>query len=197
MAGESRNNIYFGNWSKDHKKEYYKNKTVENRAKRLEMFNVNNYYGESTCNIIALAMRKAISHTETVARRDHIKADRIERVNLFINSLRTQFNYYYNQINSFIAKEVLSELYNKEIWHDVGVLNLNFTFNSKLLGGRETVIYWLDLAKKIPCNDYAKIEMDLEELEYAIKNCQQVCCDVKKINQEAEPLTENLCEIFE
>ncbi len=76
--------------------------------------------------MIVKAISDAMAHSREVSSREHIKADRIERVNQFIVSLRRQFGYLddtYRHEREFLS----AQLARKEVWQDVGVLNLSKT----------------------------------------------------------------------
>jgi hypothetical protein len=73
-------------------------------------------------NLIVKAITDAMMHAREVSEREHIKADRIERVNQFIVSLRRQLGYMDDKYRT--EREYLSaKLTNKEVWYDIGVLN--------------------------------------------------------------------------
>lgn len=73
-------------------------------------------------NLIVKALSDAMAHAREVGQREHIKADRSERVNQFIVSLRRQFGYMGDTYRT--EREFLSaQLARKEVWYDVGVLN--------------------------------------------------------------------------
>lgn len=146
---------------------------------------------------IATALHKAIRHAERVAKRDHIKADRIERVNLFMTSLRREFGYVGSK-NTNVGS-LAGDLTKKELWHDIGMLALTWpTYGMR--HSRAEVQKWLDAAKKMKdSTDSARyeIEGDLEELERMMTGAFSTIEDARKINEEGEVVANQLCRLFE
>jgi hypothetical protein len=147
--------------------------------------------------LIAKALGTAIRHAERVSKREHIMADRVERVNQFITSLRRELSY----IDKISADAALtaSDLTRKDIWYDIGVLNITFPMYGVKFS-KDSVQRWLDLAKKQGhTTDAARyeIETDMEELERGLTGCLSAIEDAKRINQETEAVAIGLCKLFE
>lgn len=144
---------------------------------------------------IAHAIGKAMRHAERVSRREHIKADRIERVNQFIVSLRRELGdigrgrYVSANINAML---------DKGMWYDIGIPVINFNHFGNLT--RDQVQRWVTEANRIKQNNTDamryEIEGDLEELERGLQGCQSACENAKRINQESEQIASQLCALF-
>lgn len=80
------------------------------------------YTGYLPENLIVKAIVDAMMHAREVSEREHIKADRIERVNQFIVSLRRQLSYMDDKYRTE-REHVSANLTTKELWYDIGVLN--------------------------------------------------------------------------
>lgn len=145
-------------------------------------------------NLIVKAMSDAIAHVRQVAVREHIKADRIERVNQFVVSLRRQFGYMGEQFRT--EREFLSaQLARKEVWYDVGVLNppsisgIN-GMTSTSLKPRD-VENWLAQAEAMTPSHgdlKAQIERDLEVIKGSILVAESCNKNVGEINRNADNL---------
>jgi hypothetical protein len=145
---------------------------------------------------IADAIGKAMRHAERVSKRDHIKADRVERVNQFVVSLRRELCGMDKSVIS--AAQISSALIDKAMWYDIGIVTLNFNQYGVLK--REQVQKWIDLANRLKNGvDAARyqIEGDLEELERGLTGCLSAVNDAKRVNQESENITSGLCQLFE
>ena len=124
---------------------------------------------------IADAIGKAVRHAERISKRDHIMADRVERVNLFITSLRREFGYLDQTITGYKG-DLTSSLCRKELWYDAGVMNLSGVHDS-MYGckyTRDQIQKWIDEANRQRNSTEAaryQIESDLEELERGLTGC--------------------------
>lgn len=143
--------------------------------------------------VIAEALGKAIRHAQRVCVREHIKADRIERVNHFITSLRREFSYLETTakiVPTDIRLWLQNTMCEKIYWHDVGVLTeAGFMFNN-----------WLQMANRKSHSANAQSEMilaDLEELERSIGVVQQTIKNAERINKEGDVVVAQLCEVFQ
>jgi len=136
-------------------------------------------------NLIVKALSDALSHTKEVAVREHIKADRNERVNQFIVSLRRHFGYLPDTYRT--EREYLSsQLARKEVWYDLGILNPP-NISGLLLGisldGKQ-VEKWLTQAEAMTpvYGDLkADIERDLSKLQGSImvaQACNKVATEI-------------------
>lgn len=147
---------------------------------------------------IGASIGKAMRHAERVSKREHIKADRIERVNQFIVSLRREFGY--SDKASPIGNDLIGALCRKEIWHDIGVLTLNNSHVCHAKYSRDQIQKWVDEANKMKHGTEEacyQIEGDLEELERGLTGALVAVEDARKINQESEPIVTELCQLFQ
>lgn len=143
------------------------------------------------------ALSKAIRHVDRISRRDHIKADRVERVNLFLTSLRRELGYFASVTS---GHDMVGSLCNKALWYEPGVLNLNLTGVYGLRYSKDTIQKWLDAAKRQrDSTESARdlIEGDLEDLERSLNGVVAACDDAQRINQEGESVASELCHLFE
>lgn len=148
-------------------------------------------------SMIANALGKAMRHAERVSKREHIMADRVERVNQFITSLRRELSSI--DRHSTDAALTASDLTRKDIWYDIGMLNISFPMYGVKFS-KDTAQRWLDLAKKTNnTTDAARyeIESDLEELERGLTGALSAIEDAKRVNQESEAVASGLCKLFE
>jgi hypothetical protein len=89
---------------------------------------------------IVIALESAANHAKEVAERPHILADRIERVNIFITSLRKEFSFLRNGgqypgceiVRSTFVTYLVKRLCQKSAWIDIGVLAENNLENALL-----------------------------------------------------------------
>lgn len=144
---------------------------------------------------ISIAIGKAMRHAERVSRREHIKADRVERVNQFIVSLRRELG---DIARGRYVSGNVNALLEKGMWYDIGVPVINFnTFGSVT---RDQVQRWVNEANRQRQNNTDamryEIEGDLEELERGLQGCKSACEDAKRINQESEQIASQLCALF-
>lgn len=165
---------------------------IPSRQKEHQM----NFASRSTTpeqdEVIAGAIGKAIRHTKRVCSREHIKADRIERVNHLITSLRREVSYLESMSRSIPADMRLwlqNFICDKAYWHDIGIL----TTSGQILSS------WLQMANRQSGSSEAQSEMilaDLEELERGLAGVNHTVGEVKRINVEGEALVEKLCNVF-
>jgi hypothetical protein len=156
-----------------------------------------------TTQMIAEAINKAMRHAERVCRRDHIKADRIERVNQFVVSLRRELRELReirHQPSAVILTAAADDLTNKELWYDIGVLTLNVGSIYGLKHPARTIQGWVEDANRMKTGtDAARyiIEGDLEELERGLTGVVACIEDARKINLEGDQVVSQLCELFQ
>ncbi len=139
-------------------------------------------------NLIVKAIADAIAHNREVAHREHIKADRSERVNQFIVSLRRQFGYMGDTYRT--EREYLSaQLARKEVWYDVGVLNppsiSRLDGYSSSLKSRDVEAWVAQAEAMAPSHGdlKAEIERDLEKLKGSIlvaESCNKTAGELNK-----------------
>ena len=133
--------------------------------------------------LIAGALGKAIRHAQRVCVREHIKADRVERVNLFLTSLRREVSYlesHQHNISIDLRQWLQAMLCEKAYWHDIGITTAS---GHNLFGN------WLQMAKRQSHSADAQSEMilaDLEELERGLVAVQSTVHDAERINKEGD-----------
>jgi hypothetical protein len=69
----------------------------------------------------AKLLAQAAAHARRVSVREHIKADRFERVSQFIVSLRRQLTTLGNGLNTTRSRELVNKYCDKSKWHDIEV----------------------------------------------------------------------------
>jgi hypothetical protein len=144
------------------------------------------------------AIGKAVRHVDRISKRQHQMSDRVERVNLFVTSLRRELGYISDSIGAVSASEAVNSLCNKENWYDAGVLNVNLGYQCRI--PKATIQTWIDEANRQKNSTEAaryQIEGDLEELERGLTGALSACDEAKRINQESEPLVAELVGLFE
>lgn len=156
------------------------------------------YVGSPTAdNAIAAAIGKAVRNAKRIARRDHIKADRIEGVNQFIVCLRREFSYL-KDMNDSVKSELSHSLARKEIWYDIGVLHSTIqSYYCKY--PRQQIQKWLDTAERFirgTDSQKADIEADMEELSSFIQGATACVEQAKRINEASEQVEGQLVELL-
>ena len=155
------------------------------------------YPHHSEQELVADALGQAIRHAKRVVVRDHIKADRMERVNQFIVSLRTCL--LSNTIRISHSDKLVFDLCDKMIWYDIGELGpqQSSRYNKMTNAAIQKL---LDLAKR-RCNQTdaqsEEILGDLEELERGLQGFRLLNEDADRINVEGAKLVEDLCMVFD
>ena len=146
--------------------------------------------------LVADALGQAIRHAKRVVVRDHIKADRMERVNQFIVSLRTCLISNTTRISH--SDKLVADLCDKTLWYDIGELGPQLPRYNKMTNA--AIQKLLDLAKR-RCNQTdaqsEEILGDLEELERGLQGFRLLNEDADRINVEGAKLVEDLCMVFD
>ena len=145
--------------------------------------------------LVAACLGKAIRHSERVSRREHIKGDRIERVNQFINSLRSAI---LTTNNLQEGKRFVEALCKKEVWYDIGqpspsANNWSTNFSSAQIHDL------LAISKRLSHHTDAQAEQilgDLEEVERGIGGLLVHVEEAQRINNEGEHLVDELVAVF-
>ena len=154
------------------------------------------YPHHSEQDLVADAIGQAIRHAKRVVVRDHIKADRMERVNQFIVSLRTKLLSGLIRIQH--SQELVADLCDKTLWYDIGELGSQQSRYDKLTN--VAIQRLLDLAKRRSNQVDAQSEEilgELEELERGLHGFRLLNEDADRINAESEKLVEDLCMVFD
>ena len=155
---------------------------------------------EDTKREIIIALTKSIRHVQSVAKREHIKADRMERVGLFVTHLRTCLacvpdSAYY-----------IEKLCDKRLWYDIGELNepVSFCVGRRCLNAIIQVTEmdlksWLYMAKSSmhAGSDAEQIDKDLVDLERIIPGFRGPIEQATLVNVQAEAVMKSLLDIFE
>ncbi len=132
----------------------------------------------------------AMLSAEKIVRREHIKADRIERVNHFITCLRREF--------TGESKHFVEALCKKEVWYDIGVVSPNIT-NSWLPISASHLEQAMLNAKRLRGNmedNKSEIEHDLKELGTSIYGMDSLVSDMKRLNDESDGVLSKLSLLF-
>ena len=146
--------------------------------------------------IIGSAISKAIRHSERVAKREHIKADRVERVKQFLVSLRRELGY----ISSAhpLGANLANSLLRKELWYDLGQMHPNFP-TYRVSFSKDTLIKWMTIAQRLRKTDDAQtdeIKGDLEELERSLAGMTSLVDESGRIADESEIVAGQLCHVL-
>ena len=160
------------------------------------IYNNNNYSKPRTPKedaLIANALGKAIRHAERVVRREHIKADRVERVNHFITSMRRELSFLEGNKDIFndLRLYVGTILCDKNHWNDIGVTTSI---------GHSLINTWLSLMQTQRHSADAQSEeilADLEELERNMAGMKQTVAEAEMVNKESDEIVEKLCDVFQ
>lgn len=163
-----------------------------------QMNQVQSLINASNEEAIARALGKAIRHANRVVKREHIKGDRIERVNSFIVSLRTQLlsGIADNTISNKSA--VVDALCKKEVWYDIGQPNPTQDLRYGKVSSAQ-IHGLLSLVKRFADETGAQADEilgDLEECERGIQGLGSFIEDAERINQEGGELLDELEAVF-
>lgn len=156
------------------------------------------------------ALTKAIVHANEVCVRDHIKANRIERVNVFITDLRRELSSQWCYSEDSVAKKlVMAVVCRKEAWYDLGVIQNNPLGrwgiykhdNGACIIMTETVIRTLlaeaDCRTPVPNNLAEDIKNDLRHLNAMVSGFDNHITVCQHINSEADKLIDKLCVLVD
>ena len=145
----------------------------------------------------------AIRQTRKVARREHIKADRQERVNLFITDLRRGLLALSN-VHKRAKEFMVTSLCRKELWHDIGVpvgepRNQYFVGGSRYFKIEQRKLHaWCQQAmSRVERSPEDAIQADLDELRSGMVVMNDLIRTVAEINSQAEPVVDGLLALSE
>ena len=151
---------------------------------------------------VAECLGRAMRHAERVCKREHIKADRIQRVNQFIVSLRSQI-LTYGESRVSEPKALVNALCKKEVWYDIGQPIATGRSSGIIHGGSSIasseITGLVSLARTFSHNTDAQAEEilgDLEEVERGIGGLRSHIEQAERINEEGEGLLQELCAVF-
>lgn len=142
--------------------------------------------------VIGNALGRAIRHAQRVCAREHIKADRVERINHFITSMRRELGSIecMNGMRASIRSYVTCVLCDKASWHDIGVPT---TYSGEINA-------WLRISQSLSHTASAQSDLilgDLEELERCLMSVKQQVSEAERINREGDRIVSELCEVFQ
>jgi hypothetical protein len=136
-------------------------------------------------SLIPKAIAKAMIHTKQVARRQHQKSDRIERVQHFITDLHREICGL--RLNTSLTSTLESDLCQRSLWYDAGELERNY------LGLRNTswaqLQTWVETARTMTLGleeQCSVIEGDIEGLKTDLGNIHGVTTRMARINEQAD-----------
>lgn len=151
------------------------------------------------------AIAFATSQSRNAARREHIKADRIERVNLFVTDLRRAI--IGNSLSKPAKDFFVSALCQKEVWHDIAVVGATpklgqrstyYGYSSSLKLTQEVLENWcLQARNMIPEKPEIDIQTELNELKQQMISVNSLIKVAEKINADAEPIVNGLVALSE
>lgn len=127
-------------------------------------------------------LRDAIVEAKAVSLREHVKADRVERVGILVTILRR---------NLPRDTSIYNVLTNKSIWYDIGVLeedSSGFRLNCTL----KMVKFWLGASDMDEVTDRVKVE----HIRNSIKTCNSLSDKARDINHQSELLLKQFCDTF-
>ena len=127
-------------------------------------------------------IRKATRHAQEVAGREHIKADRHERVGHFVTTLRRLIDH---QGLGPSKNGLINGLCRKEIWHDAGELSEGATFSQPLELWK--VKSWVAGAKALFVTPE---ETALDSMDAAIAEANEHIEEMRPLINQAEVLAE-------
>ena len=147
-------------------------------------------------DVVGSAIAKAIRHSERVAKREHIKADRVERVNQYLVSLRRELSYI-SSAHPF-GPQLANSLLRKEIWYDLGQIHPSFpTYGVSF--SKETLVKWMTIAQRLRKAEDAQTDEimgDLEELERSLAGMTSLVEESGRIADEGEVVASQLCQVL-
>lgn len=160
---------------------YIVSSLTDGRIGGANVYNVNESNYPVLAQTLAQTLVKAIAATRKIVRREHIKADRIERVNHFITCLRREL---------CSQKTHTEGLCRKEVWYDVGVLSPNQVHAALIEEALSSANRMLENDSK------TDIECDLQELGGSIHGMNVLVADMERINNESEGVLSKLIKLF-
>lgn len=133
-------------------------------------------------------LAQAMMEARKISLREHIKADRFERVGHFTTCIRREF------CRSGIG-QVLS---NKSLWYDIGRLEVDATVPYNPLGlNIEKIKEWIRMAEKMIPQEEFEIENALANLNGCIRGANLGVSDASRINTEASEVLDSLKKVLQ
>jgi hypothetical protein len=139
---------------------------------------------------------EATYHTKHVGLREHHKADRIERVCLFVTDLRRLAAY--ARVSNEITKAIRKALTDKAIWVDAGLLDYKakvYTLGNWM--SYETVRRWVDASKLVPVPEPDEVEDMFSELYETVYMSMASNREAQRITTLAEQVATDIVEFCE
>ena len=132
---------------------------------------------------MAKAIYEARKHAVSVSKRDHIKADRYERVGLFLTTLRRTLGY--------IGTKPQGGILDRKVWSDAGRLSVDFAKHIGISNSADTVEGWVKRAMAMETSVEGisdSINDELEEMKKDVVLFERDIQEAERINQEADVL---------
>lgn len=155
-------------------------------------------------------LSRAIKQTKSSATRDHIKADRNERVSLFVTDLRreicsasTPLDVRHQFGAPRLHNKVIDIFCRKSVWHDVGVLLPNRVTtgigSKSMISGltEESVRDWLSQVVIFEPSMNEVILEEMNELDRSMLKFNQQIDQVTRLNTEADEVFNSLVNLIE
>lgn len=150
-------------------------------------------------SLFANVIHTAITHTHGVVNREHVKADRNERVGQFLTSLRRELTYIRNGSglceSDFL--QIQQSLLRREVWYDVGQLNTDITgvgfFSYSFL---KSLVDAANRSRHSVDGSVREIQGDLDGLESILRGANLAVSDAQTVNREAEVVIGDFCKLF-
>jgi len=145
---------------------------------------------------LVVALGKAIRHSLRISKREHLKANRAERVDLFVVSLRREISYLFPDNR----KPIVSELCSKSIWYDTGRLTPETWPSGSNSVRRSAIEPLLEQAKRqvetvdVQCDT---ILDGIEDMERMVKGLHLTADEAERINEQSEEVLEQLSAVFD
>lgn len=147
----------------------------------------------------------AVKTAREVAKREHVKADRIERVNIFITNLRREVHQ--ASIHREAKRWLVNALCHKSLWQDIGIPDLplfrQMRYVHKVGGGSTTieeplVRNWCQrAASMLVVAPEDEIQRDLDELKRSFGDFGVTIDMAVRINDEAEVVVDRFVQLGE
>ena len=137
------------------------------------------------------AIKAAIQDAICISNRIHVKAQKNQRVGIFVECLRKHIP---SQPRS--NKVIQSVLTDTAIWYDIGILEPAVeTWRYKEIG-RKRIEEWLDLAGVADPGDL-ELQESFDELNRSLAVMNNMVAATNEINTQGGKLIDELCEVFE
>lgn len=156
---------------------------------------------------IVEAISAAINSAKEIVRREHIKADRIERVQHFVVCLRRHIGYKID--SSIIKNNYVTALCDKALWYDIGIPN-GTPDGNKPSGWHQSYVTieqvhkWATEARVHAGSASASgltlqadIERDIKNLDASLAVMDTIIAEAQTINAEGEKIIAKMVDVAE